>query len=99
MFQLHLFVVKCFYFHKEKFTNSLNKNINNISTIFPYYFKMRYKFAVLSLWMRYLDGKGPYLQVLIRLIFQNFHVRHLSGIYAVKGFFYYEQSIKISSVV
>ncbi len=37
---------------------------------------MRYKFAVFSLLMRYLDENWPYLPVLARSIFQNFHVRH-----------------------
>ena len=61
----------------ESVITTLNKTINNKSTIFSYYFLMRLMFPVCSLWVRYLDENRPYLHVLARLIFQNFHVRHL----------------------
>ena len=57
----------------ENVVTTLNKAINNISTIFSYYFLTRYKVSFFfSLWMRYLDENWPCLQVLARLIFQNF---------------------------
>ena len=59
----------------ENVVTTLNKTIYNISTIFSYYLWTKYNFAVFSLWMKYLDEKLPYLQVLAILSFQNFLVR------------------------
>ena len=42
---------------------TLNITINNISVIFPYYFKTRYKFVVFSLWISNLNENCPYLKL------------------------------------
>ncbi len=42
---------------------TLNKTINNISVIFSYYFKTRYKSEGFSLWMSYLNEILSYLKV------------------------------------
>ena len=59
----------------ETVVTTLNKTINNVSTIFSLYFQTRYMFAF-SLWMKYLDENWLYLQVIATLIFRNFHARH-----------------------
>ncbi len=62
----------------ENVVTTLNKTISSVRIIFSYYLQTRYTFAVclfvclfvcFSFWIRYLDGKWPYLQVLARLIF------------------------------
>ncbi len=39
----------------QSVVTTLNKTINNISVIFSYYFKTRYKSVVFSLWISYLN--------------------------------------------
>ncbi len=48
--------------NNKSVVTTLNKTLNNISGIFPYYFKTRYKSVVFSLWMSYLHENWPLLK-------------------------------------